>query len=57
MFLIEWLRQLRGCEENLFDGHVANKATGERLVVSRPTLHCGFVLQAEFDIARRVEDI
>lgn len=40
---------LLGGQEKSFDGYVIRKATGEQIMVNRPTPHFGFVLQTTFE--------
>jgi hypothetical protein len=40
---------LMGGPDRNFDGYVIRKPTGEKIMVSRPSPHLGFVLQTSFD--------
>ena len=39
---------LQGGEGKVFDGYVIKKPTGEQIIVSNPTPHCGFIIQSSF---------
>jgi len=39
---------LQGGQENIFDGYVIKKSTGEQIIVSNPTPHFGFIIQSSF---------
>ena len=38
----------QGGQENIFDGYVIKKSTGEQIIVSNPTPHFGFIIQSSF---------
>lgn len=40
---------LQGGAEKIFDGYVLQKATGQQIIVSRPTPHFGFIIQSAFE--------
>ncbi|MEQ1637862.1 MAG: hypothetical protein ABL903_14350 [Methylococcales bacterium] len=40
---------LQGGVEKIFDGYVLQKATGQQIIVSRPTPHFGFIIQSAFE--------
>ena len=40
---------LQGGQKRIFEGYVIKKATGEQIVVSKPTPHFGFVIQSSFE--------
>ena len=40
---------LQGGQEKIFDGYVIKKPTGERIIVTNPTPHFGFIIQSRFE--------
>lgn len=38
-----------GQEKNVFDGYVIKKSTGERIIISNPSPHFGFIIQSSFE--------
>ena len=39
---------LQGGQEKIFDGYVIRKPTGEKIIVSNPSPHFGFIIQSSF---------
>ena len=39
---------LQGGQDRIFDGYVIRRSTGEKIIVSNPSPHFGFVIQSSF---------
>jgi len=39
---------LQGGQDRIFDGYVIRRSTGEKIIVSNPSPHFGFIIQSSF---------